>query len=228
MTRFAVIGAGTMGRALTQRFARAGVDVGVTDLHEERMRAAEESAHGPGRVTALPVEEAVRADVVLLALWYPDTIAFAARWAEELHGAVVVDLSNPLDDSYTRLTVPESSSAAEHLARRLPDSAVVKAFNTVTAATVADGRAERTVLDVFAAGDDADAKAQVLALIADLGLRGLDAGALDNARLLERLAAFGIELGQRYGFGFGIGFKFLPETPHLVTEEALKQEAATR
>ena len=41
---------------------------------------------------------------------------------------------------------------------------------------------------------------------------GLDAGALANSRLLERLTAFGIELGQRYGLGFDFGVKYLPTT----------------
>ncbi len=46
----------------------------------------------------------------------------------------------------------------------------------------------------------------------DTGLRGLDAAALAHSRLLERLTASGIEIGQRYGLGFDFGVKYLPTT----------------
>lgn len=226
MTDFGVIGAGPMGRAVAERLARAGMSVTIADRHEDRARSAAQRADRLGLV-ARPVEQALEADVLVLAIWYPDTIAFASRWAEHLADKVVVDLANPLDDSYTHLTVPGGESAAEHLARRLPRARVVKAFNTVTATSLALGGVDRTPLDVFVAGDEDSSKALVLDAVHRAGLRGVDAGALENAGLLERLAAFGIELGQRYGFGFGSGFKFLPETPYLIALDAPQRSTAS-
>jgi len=54
------------------------------------------------------------------------------------------------------------------------------------------------------------AKSQVSKLVKDAGLRPIDAGRLDNARLLERLTAFQVELSQRYGLEYRLSFKLLP------------------
>ena len=54
------------------------------------------------------------------------------------------------------------------------------------------------------------AKSQVSKLVKDAGLRPIDAGRLDNARLLERLTAFQIELSQRYGLDYRLSFKLPP------------------
>jgi predicted dinucleotide-binding enzyme len=54
------------------------------------------------------------------------------------------------------------------------------------------------------------AKHAVIDALHGSGLRALDVGALANSRLLERLTAFGIELGERYKLGFDFGFKYLP------------------
>jgi 8-hydroxy-5-deazaflavin:NADPH oxidoreductase len=63
---------------------------------------------------------------------------------------------------------------------------------------------------VLLASDDDAAKSQVSELVKAAGLRPIDAGRLDNARLLERLTAFQIELSQRYSLDFQLTFKLLP------------------
>ena len=75
---------------------------------------------------------------------------------------------------------------------------------------MADGQVDETALDVLLAGDDDAAKARVGELVTAAGLRPIDAGRLDNARLLERLTAFQIELSQRYELDFRLTFKLLP------------------
>jgi 8-hydroxy-5-deazaflavin:NADPH oxidoreductase len=209
-----IIGAGNMGRGLVRRLAKAGRRVMVADQHADRAEqvAAEAGADQPGTASGVPEEQALAADIVVLALWYPATIEFATANQSALAGKIVVDISNPLDESFTGLSLPPTTSGAEELAAALPNSRVVKAFNTVPAPTLFTGEVGGTTLDTFVAADDADAKAAVMDLLRDSGLRGLDAGALANSRLLERLTAFGIELGQRYGLGFDFGVKYLPTT----------------
>ena len=209
-----IIGAGNMGRGLVRRLAKAGRRVMVADQHADRAEqvAAEAGADQPGTASGVPEEQALAADIVVLALWYPATVEFATANQSALAGKIVVDISNPLDESFTGLRLPPTTSGAEELAAALPNSRVVKAFNTVPAPTLFTGEVGGTTLDTFVAADDADAKAAVMALLRDSGLRGLDAGALANSRLLERLTAFGIELGQRYGLGFDFGVKYLPTT----------------
>ena len=121
---------------------------------------------------------------MVLALWYPATVEFATANQSALAGKIVVDISNPLDESFTGLSLPPTTSGAEELAAALPNSRVVKAFNTVPAPTLFTGEVGGTTLDTFVAADDADAKAAVMDLLRDSGLRGLDAGALANSRLL--------------------------------------------
>jgi NADPH-dependent F420 reductase len=210
-----VVGAGNLGRGLVRRLTQAGHRVAICDHNPDRAAdvAASASQGQPGRAVSVPVAEVLAAEVVVLAVWYPGTIDFAKAQQHPLEGKIVVDVANPLDDSYTGLTLPPTTSAAEELAAALPASSVVKAFNTVLAPTLYAGEVGGTALDAFVASDDEGARAVVLAMLDGTGLRGLDAGALVNARLLERLTAFGIELGQRYGLGFDFGFKYLPEGP---------------
>jgi 8-hydroxy-5-deazaflavin:NADPH oxidoreductase len=75
---------------------------------------------------------------------------------------------------------------AQEIAKDAPAGAhVVKAFNTLPSDVVAAGSAEGRALDVFIAGDDAEAKVSVSAFVESLGMRPLDTGPLAMARALE-------------------------------------------
>lgn len=207
-----IVGAGGMGTGITRRLTAAGHVVTITDTNPDTAvaTAAQSGAGQSGRARAGSLSEVLEAGIVVLALWYPGTVEFANNHRDSLAGKIVVDIANPLDATYTGLTVAPTTSAAEELAKALPDSAVVKAFNTVPAPTLLAGEVEGAALDTFVASDDASAKLAVLDMLQGSGLRALDAGALENSRLLERLTAFGIELGQRHGLGFTFGIKYLP------------------
>jgi 8-hydroxy-5-deazaflavin:NADPH oxidoreductase len=204
-----IVGAGNMGRSIAARLAKTSEAVTLADRNPGRAEAVVAEMTDDG-VRAGDVSEALASDVVVLALWYPGTTDFAGEHAAELDGKIVVDISNPLDESWIRLGIDPSTSSAELLARQLPGSRVVKAFNTTHAPALAEGQVEGVALDVFLAGDDDAAKSQVGGLVKDAGMRPVDAGRLDNARLLERLTAFQIELSQRYGLDFRLTFKLLP------------------
>ena len=180
-----------------RRLTAAGHTVLLFDHNADKAAnvAAQARDGQPGRASAAEDAEALAADVVVLAIWYPGTVEYARANSAALSGKVVVDISNPLDDSFTGLTIDPTTSAAEQLAAALPV-----------------GELDGTPSDTFVASDDDKAKATVLELLEGTGLRGLDAGKLSNARLLERLTAFGIELGQRYGLEFDFAFKYLPAT----------------
>jgi predicted dinucleotide-binding enzyme len=74
------------------------------------------------------------------------------------------------------------------------DADVVKAFNTQFSHVLAAGPVEGHPLDVFLAGDDAQAKARVSAFIESLGLRPMDTGQLPMARTLEHFALLSLGL----------------------------------
>jgi predicted dinucleotide-binding enzyme len=86
---------------------------------------------------------------------------------------------------------------------------VVKAFNTTFAPTLQEGDAGGQTLDVFVAGDDTGAKAQIIALVKSGGMNAVDAGALERARQLEALALLGITLQGPLGSGFRSRWKLV-------------------
>jgi 8-hydroxy-5-deazaflavin:NADPH oxidoreductase len=204
-----IVGAGNMGASIATQLAKTGEPVTLTDRNLGKAESVVAAIARDG-VSAANVSATLASDVVVLALWYPGTTDFAAEHAAELDGKIVIDISNPLDESWVRLATDPSTSSAELLAQQLPGSRIVKAFNTTHAPALADGQVEETALDVLLASDDDAAKAQVGELVKAAGLRPIDAGRLDNARLLERLTAFQIELSQRYGLDFRLAFKLLP------------------
>ena len=95
------------------------------------------------------------------------------------------------------------------MAGRIPGARWVKAFNTVFARHMDSGRLGDKPLTAFVASDDAGAKMSVLELARVIGFDAVDAGPLKNARLLEPLAFFNIQLGYVLGMGTQIGFKLL-------------------
>jgi len=110
--------------------------------------------------------------------------------AAALAGKVMIDITNPLD--FSRGMPPavltyDGASLAEELQRTLPETRVVKSLNTLTAALMVNPRlladGDHTV---FVAGNDAAAKAQVIALLRGFGWADiLDLGDLSAARGLE-------------------------------------------
>jgi NADPH-dependent F420 reductase len=200
-----------MGRSIARELSKTGQGVVLADRDSDKAEAVvAEIGAGDGLSAAASLEDALASDVIVLALWYPGTTEFADEHRAELDGKVVVDISNPLDESWIRLATDPSMSSAELLAAKLPGSRIVKAFNTTHAPALFDGQVDEVPLDVFVASDDDDAKSQVSELVRAAGLRPIDAGRLDNARLLERLTAFQIELSQRYDLDFRLTLKLLP------------------
>jgi NADPH-dependent F420 reductase len=199
-----------MGRSIARQLSKAGQGVVLADRDRDKAEAVVAEIGAGDGLSVGSLEDAVASDVIVLALWYPGTTEFADEHRAELDGTVVVDISNPLDESWIRLATDPSMSSAELLAAKLPGSRIVKAFNTTHAPALFDGQVDEVPLDVFVASDDDDAKSQVSELVRAAGLRPIDAGRLDNARLLERLTAFQIELSQRYDLDFRLTLKLLP------------------
>ena len=166
MTHVSIIGSGNMGQAISAIVAKGGNTVELFNSTDK--------------------DKPVTGEVVILATPYPAFDQVLADRAEQLAGKVVVDISNPLNfETFDSLVVPADGSAAAELAAKLPDSTVLKAFNTNFAATVATGKAGEAPATVLIAGDDADAKALLAGIVSAGGLRTVDAGALKRARELE-------------------------------------------
>lgn len=195
-----LIGTGNMGSALAQQLTRAGHAVRITA--RDLVKAQALAAANPGAVAAAAAQALAGSDVVIVATGYADAVP-ALRSLGSLAGKVVIDITNPLTADYMGMTLGYDTSAAEEIAKALPEAEVVKAFNTLFAQVLAGGPqfADGQVAPAFFAGDSERAKQTAKALIESLGFTPIDAGPLKNARYLEPLAALNIYLG--YGAGLG-------------------------
>ena len=175
MTTVTILGTGNMGPAIASVVERGG--------HSAQLL-------GTGDVTT-----PVTGDIVVLAVPYPAVSQVLAERGAQLAGKIVVDITNPVNfETFDSLTVPADSSATAELAVALPDSRVLKAFNTNFAATLASGTIGDRVTTVLVAGDDADAKARLSEVVTAGGLRVIDAGSLRRARELEAIGFLQITL----------------------------------
>ena len=197
-----VLGAGSMGAAFVKQLTGAGHQVSVTARNLEKAQAL--AAANPGATAVAATNAAAQAEVVVLATGYADAVS-ALQSVGDLTGKVVIDITNPLTTDFMGLTLGHSTSAAEEIAKALPEAQVVKAFNTLFAQVLAEGAdfGKGQIATVFVASDSERARQTASALAESLGFKTVDAGSLKNARYLEPLAGLNIYLG--YGAGLGTG-----------------------
>jgi predicted dinucleotide-binding enzyme len=189
MAHISIIGTGNMGQAIAGVFGKGGHSVQLLGQSD-----------GSTPVTG---------DIVVLAVPYSNVAAIVAERGQSLAGKTVVDITNPVNfETFDSLVVPADGSATAEIARSLPQSTVLKAFNTTFAATLASGLVGPNTTTVLVAGDDADAKSQLADAIAAAGLKVIDAGSLTRARELEALGFLQISLaaGEKISWtgGFGV------------------------
>ncbi len=167
MANYTIFGNGNMAQAIGGVLAAGGASVEYIG-HADSARAT------------------VAGDTVILAVPYPAVAEILAAVADQLVGKTVVDITNPLNfETFDALVVPAGSSAAAEIQRALPQSHVLKAFNTNFAATLAGGAIAGIPTTVLIAGESGDAKAALAADIVAGGLQAIDAGSLGRAHELE-------------------------------------------
>ena len=209
-----IIGSGNMGRGIGTRAVAGGHSVTFVDANPEVAEKAaadvKASAKKGAKVSTASLGDAELGDVVILAVWYGTNIEIAKQLGTKLAGKVVVDIANPLNSTYDGLATASDSSSAEDLAKAIASEAkVVKAFNTTYAGTLLAGQVAGQKLDVFIAGDDADAKSKVAQLVTDGGMRAVDTGPLSRARQIEGMQFLHIVTQGTLGTNCGSALKIL-------------------
>ncbi|MEK6229328.1 MAG: NADPH-dependent F420 reductase [Actinomycetota bacterium] len=214
-------GTGALGFGLALRLASAGrsVAIGSRDAGRAEEAAGRVREQLPdARVEGLEnAEAATRGPIVFLAVPFRAQSENLTNLKEALtEGQVLVDATVPLaaavSGKATRLLGVPQGSAAQQAQEMVPDGVtVVSALHTVSAATLGKLSAELDE-DVLVTGDSKEAKARVSELIESIpGLRAVDAGKLELARLVEGLTPLLISVNIRHKTHAGIKLTGLPE-----------------
>jgi predicted dinucleotide-binding enzyme len=210
MGTISIIGSGGMAAAIGGLAVRAGHAVEVTTRDPAKARALAEQ-FGPAATTGT-FGAAPAGAIVILAVPYAAVLDVVRHYGDALAGKLLVDITNPVAPDLTSFVTPANGSGAQEIARAAPANAiVVKAFNTQFSHVLAAARVDGPPLDVFLAGDDAPAKAQVSAFVESLGLRAMDVGLLPMARTLEHmcLLSLGLMTHAIKNTSFAIGVRLL-------------------
>lgn len=176
--KYAILGAGAIGTALVRRFTASGINVNIANSKDPETLKSLVEALGP-LVTPVPATEALQADVVILALPFehvPDALQ-GIQW----NNRIVIDATNAVNlPAFTPRDL-EGRLSTHVIAEALPGARVVKAFNTLAAAHLAE---EPTQLGgrrtLFVSSDDAPARHEVAKLIEQLGFAAVDLGEIEQ------------------------------------------------
>jgi 8-hydroxy-5-deazaflavin:NADPH oxidoreductase len=202
-----IIGTGNMARGVGRRVLEGGHRLTVVGKDRERAEAV--AGDLGGEVSTAVSGDPIDGDLVVLAVYYPDAREAVQQYRDQLAGKAVVDITNPVNETYDALVVPPDGSATRELAGLAPDARFVKAFNTTFATTLKSGEVAGQPLDVLIAGDDKGAKEAVATLARDGGLNPIDAGGLGRARELEALGLLHMSVQGPLGTGFASTVKIL-------------------
>lgn len=200
----AILGAGRVGSALARAFTAHGERVALGVPNPDKYAALAADLGTSARLGT--VDEAVAAArTVVLALPYEAAIEVAAQRADWI-GRILIDVTNPIAPGLTGLSVGTTTSGAEQIAAAARHARVVKAFNTTGAENLADSRYPRGEVFMPVCGDDAQARAEVIALAQLIGFDAADCGDLRAARYLEPFAMTWIHMALKLGHGRSFAF----------------------
>jgi predicted dinucleotide-binding enzyme len=176
---YAIIGFGSAGQALARAFARKNIAVSVAARRPPEAIAPQAEAIGL-TVTAISLQDALKAEVVILAVPFGThkALAKAANW----QGKIVIDVTNAYGVPPEELGGLPSSVVN---AQALTGARLVKAFNHLAAPTLAQDPAVKGGRRViFVSSDDDDAATQVAALVEQLGFAPVKLGKLAEGGML--------------------------------------------
>jgi NADPH-dependent F420 reductase len=204
-----IIGAGDIGSKLGKAWAKRGHQImfGVRNIESPKAKLLRKSNDDNLRVDSIAQAFEFGEVIVLAVPW--EGVLEIMRAAPNLATKILIDPTNPLSSDLKSLVVPFSTSAAEEIAKAVPGTKVIKAFNAIGAKTLDNLQFGTLKADTFICGDDPIGKSIVRQLAVEIGFNVVDVGPLSNAKLLEYLAWLWIELAFKQKMGPNIAFKLL-------------------
>ncbi len=196
-------GTGKEGSGLALRWANAGHHIVIgSRMREQAQEAAAainarigiERAEGADNLAA-----AQRGDIIVLTVPYTAQLTTLEEVRTALTGKILIDVTVPLvPPQVGRVQLPDGGSAVVKTQAMLgPGVRVVSAFQNVSAELLAE-LDQAVDCDVLVCGDDRDARAQVIALAQDAGMRAFHAGPLANSVVAEALTSVLITINRQY------------------------------
>jgi hypothetical protein len=205
MTTISIIGSGNMAAAIGTRAAKHGHTVELMSRNTAKAQALAGQIGNGATVGTFGARPA--GDIVIVAVLYASAVDVVAHYGDALAGKILIDITNPFNADASGLVTTEGNSVSQQIAAVAPEGAhVVKAFNSVFQGVLAADKP----LDVFFAGDSAEAKARVAAFLESLDMRPLDAGGLEMTYVLEWAGVLLVGLANNgAGFDVALGAKAL-------------------
>lgn len=177
---YAIIGFGRIGRALAKAFARNGIEVSVATTRYPESFASDAAAIGP-TINPKTLAEAARADIIFLAVPFEAHLT-VAKVLPNWQGKTIIDVTNAYGVAPEEL---EGWSSSEFLAQAFSGAKLVKGFNHLIAATLAqDPAVHGGKRVVFLASDDSSAATEIGALAERLGFAPIKIGRLSEGGML--------------------------------------------
>ncbi|MDM8519329.1 NADPH-dependent F420 reductase [Anaerolineales bacterium HSG6] len=197
-------GTGNQGPGLALRWTKSGqykVIIGSRKAEKAITVATElNQTLGQDLITGLANDEAVEsADICVLTVPYSAQRPTLTGLKELLQGKILVDVTVPLKPpKVARVNIPEGRSAGEEAQAILGDGVrVVSAFQNVSA-THLMAEHDQIDCDILICGDDKTAKQEVVALVEAAGMRGVNAGPMQNAVVIEGFTSILIGINIRH------------------------------
>ena len=211
----AIFGAsGSMGSSITKSIAKGPYRLLLISNDADKLQKLQsdflkESPDDEAEVIQALIDARWKADIFILAVPYAAEAEIVAEIKDLAEGKIVISITNPINNDLSGLVTQPGTSAAEELQKLLPQSKVVKAFNTTFAADFTHPVIDGKQVDSFIAGDDEEAVKTVSELVKTAGFNPIVAGGLQVSRTLENMQLLLMQLGLKYDYNWLAGWKIL-------------------
>lgn len=205
---------GNMGAAIARSLAKGPYRLLLIANNKEKLATLinDIKSKNPGadvETIDCSVDGSWEADIIIAAVPYSAEKEIAEKIREVANQKIVISIANPMNETYDSLVTPAGSSAAEELQKLLPNSKVIKAFNTTFAADFATPVIDGRQVDSFIAGNNEEALQTVAELVRTAGFNPLMAGDLSVSGTLEAMQLLLIQLSLKNKYNWLAGWKIL-------------------
>lgn len=201
------IGTGQVGGTLAKRFGSKGhsVFLGYRDQYNSDLEQLAQSIGANAQLMSIQ-NTITSSDVIILATPWKAVETIAKEYLNAFKNKILIDCTNPLKPDLSGLQISGENSGGEQLQTLLPQTKVIKAFNTVGFNIMENPEIDGRKSVMYFCGNDQEARFKTQTLIEELGFQPMDAGDIKSSRLLEPFALIWISTAYKYGLGRDFAF----------------------